>query len=166
MLNIVQTKLALLSLLSIFSSSIFSQELPIRLPAWVHLPNTVDAYNLAILPNGTFRWNADGCDYGIGGAGLWKQEADMLVFYASGSKGFHWTTHGWVREVLVKSHNSGIQTTIANTQYEPQIWEPGLVCAQCEGSLLGPTGQPIACSNKKEEFKKSWLSKPTPANSH
>lgn len=148
-LKTAHLKMASLLLLASFSNIAFSQELNHKLIGWFYRPQKIDAMNLAILPNGTFRWHVDGCDYADGGKGLWRQEGDMLVFYSRDGKGFTWSDGSMrtkVLEVHVKTHSAGILTTITNRDNTPQLWEFGAVCAQCEGAKFGPTGLPKVCT--------------------
>jgi hypothetical protein len=148
MLKTAPLKMASFLLLAFFSNLVFSQELPNQLIGWFHRPQKIDAINLEILPDGTFRWHSNGCDYANGDEGLWRQEGNLLVLNSRNGKGFYWSAGSMTTKVLevhIKPHGEGI-TTITNRDDSPQLWEFGAVCAQCEGAKFGPTGMPKVCT--------------------
>jgi hypothetical protein len=144
------------------SSVATAEGFPFELPAWFHRPHTGDSYNIGILKNGTFIWRLNGCDYAGLGYGLWRQEGNQIVLYGRDNKFFSWSGKSseiYVKEVVVTPISGGIQTTVPNSEYSPVFWVPGIICAQCEGALLGPTTEVQACSQEEEERIKQLLSR-------
>lgn len=111
----------------------------------------VDATNLEIKSDGTFRWSIEGCDFGGGDCGTWTLDPDGLGIRLNGTRegGFTWSSDGSfktpVTSLRVTRTNDASAVLVtdpndASASKPSQRWESGRVCAICGGNL-GPTGQ-------------------------
>lgn len=104
-----------------------------------HLPMTVDATNLELLADNTFRWSISGCDFFGGDKGRVSVEADELVLLpAEGASTFLWNNgelSSRVSEVRLEVSEGGLIDSQSG-----QSWVAGGVCSICGGGL-GPSGQ-------------------------
>ena len=109
---------------------------------------TVDATNLELSPDQTFRWGIYGCDFGGGGAGRWEVDGDNVVLLpVAGEDTFTWMANGsFVNATERVELSSGrFEGEITANGSGPggafaQTWAEGGTCAVC-GGMLGPTGQ-------------------------
>lgn len=106
----------------------------------------VDATNLEIKADGTFRWTIEGCDFGGGDCGVWKAhpEGGIVLRPAAGDTSFEWMGSGF-RDAASALRVTRVGDTVVirgtvGGEVRDQKWELGRVCAQC-GGTLGPTGQ-------------------------
>ncbi len=112
------------------------------------VPDKVDATNLVLEADGTFRWTIDGCDFGGGDCGVWKrsQPHTIVLLPSPGKTKFNWNGGVGVSAVtemnVVGDPSGDLVMQISSPGEKPlaQRWKQGRVCAVCGGGL-GPTGQ-------------------------
>ena len=123
-------------------------------PAELHLVGAVDAVDLSLDADGTFRLFVFACDAAGCSTGVWRNEGDAVVLSPrEGEAGFFWPHSGEPTSVrLVPDSATTVQAQVASVDGEPQIWASGLICAACCGGL-GPAGVyscadplPLVCS--------------------
>ena len=110
--------------------------------------DTIDAHDLVILPDHTFFWEVNGCDFHGGGCGVWVADGTNLVLTAAApGKSLNWAGVPPATKVTLTPTKSGVLSARIDTVSGPlvQTWIPGQVCAVCGGGL-GPTEKPKACS--------------------
>lgn len=118
---------------------------------WHHAQ--IDATNLEIRSDGTFRWGIDGCDFLGGDTGVWRTVGVEVELAADAGR----TTFAWVDDVSfanqvqwvrLSSPGEGTLTISGSIDGKPfsQQWTRGGVCPTCGGEL-GPTSKPKLCSD-------------------
>lgn len=119
--------------------------LPAAFEGYFHYEQ-IDATNLRLEEDGTFRWTISGCDFGGGDEGRWTVDGDKVLLRSATAAPLTWSHDGSfafrVDEVEL-SAGSGTLTAIGRNggadAFE-QTWLAGGACAICGGDL-GPTGQ-------------------------
>jgi hypothetical protein len=110
----------------------------------------VDATNLDIRADGSYQWSIEGCDFGGGQCGTWKQNDAGNLVLESGSAEIEWSYDGSFKQPLrtlsVKKNGEDVSVVgeTKDGKTFTQSWKKGRSCAVCGGNL-GPTGQE-ACS--------------------
>lgn len=106
----------------------------------------VDATNLQLDADGTFRWTIEGCDYGGGQCGRWTKDAAGEIMLSAGDAELEWSWDGsfkqgmrWLR-VSKTSDGVHVEGETTSSEHVRQEWKAGRACAVCGGNL-GPTGQ-------------------------
>jgi hypothetical protein len=114
-----------------------------------HLPNMVDAVNLQLAEDGTFRWKIDGCDFEDGDRGRWRAKDEKLILTPMPGK----PTFTWVVGLSFGTRLETIEleagdrtgqmfaTGIADGERVDQAWARGGSCVICGGTFGGPSGQ-------------------------
>jgi hypothetical protein len=125
--------------------------LPDDLKGFFHLPG-VDATNLRLDEDRTFRWTIAGCDFGGGDSGRWLADHGGIVLLGEGDdESFTWVHQGTfafpVGDVTLIATEEGLIARLSGRDgsLPEQLWERGGACPECGGSL-GPTGQ-CACDD-------------------
>lgn len=124
-----------------------------------HLEGVVDAVNLELYSDGTFRLQVQGCDYGSLECGRWESNAGVVKLVPrAGQENVLWfaqsSFRAEVQDLAVSrtEHGLHVEGSSSHAGAFVQDWHTGGTCADCGGSL-GPTGRkacdtPIApCSN-------------------
>lgn len=106
----------------------------------------VDATNLQLDADGTFRWTIEGCDFGGGQCGTWTKNASGEIMLSAGDAELEWSWDGsfrqgmrWLR-VSKTADGVHVEGETTSSEHVTQEWEAGRSCAVCGGNL-GPTGQ-------------------------
>jgi hypothetical protein len=118
-----------------------------------HLPDQVDAANLAFLEDGLLVWAMYGCDFCAIDGGVWEQAGETLVLTPFvGQQTMPWIHDGSFTTPLTSATASlgpsagevTIEGTLATDGSTfQQVWTKGRVCAHCTGEG-GPSGT-VAC---------------------
>jgi hypothetical protein len=138
---------------SITATHAVEYEKPSSVPYGIyHLPDKIDAFNIELSKNNTFRWGFYGCDSGANDKGrLTISEGAVFLIPDEGQEYFKWVHGGGINEVsqikltLSKSDKEIIaigKGTINGVDFE-QVWKAGGMCAKC---MIGPWGQE-SCEN-------------------
>lgn len=116
------------------------------LPLGTYHLDQVDATNLDLRADGTYQWSIEGCDFGGGQCGTWKQDDAGNLLLTGGSAEIVWTFEGSfkqpMRTLAVKKDGEDV-TVVGETKGGKQVsqkWKKGRRCAVCGGNV-GPTGQ-------------------------
>lgn len=112
------------------------------------VPDKVDATNLVLEADGTFRWTIDGCDFSGGDCGIWKrsQPHTIVLLPSPGKAQFAWDGRegaGAVTQMNVVGDANGdlvMPISVPGAKPLAQRWKQGRVCVVCGGGT-GPTGQ-------------------------
>lgn len=124
-----------------------------------HLEGVVDAVNLELYADGTFRLAVNGCDYGSLECGRWESNAGVVKLVPNASQ----TNVLWfaqssfraeVQNLVVARTENGLHVEGSSSHAGAfvQDWHTGGTCAECGGGE-GPSGRkacdtPISpCSN-------------------
>lgn len=109
-----------------------------------YLPGQVDEVNLAVRPNGTFRWRIVGCDFGAIEDGNWVSEGPsaMRLIPAAARTDFFWvkepTFRHRVTSLSVVKERDDLRIVGSDVE---QTWKRGRICARCgTPGFLGPSG--------------------------
>jgi hypothetical protein len=120
-----------------------------------HLEGEVDAVNLELYADGTFRMRVNGCDYGSLECGRWESNGGVVKLVPKdGAENVHWfaqsSFRAEVKELVVSRTDNGlhVEGATAHAGAFVQDWHTGGTCADCGGSL-GPTGR-SACETPIE----------------
>jgi hypothetical protein len=110
-------------------------------PLEVHLTGVVDAMNLGLDVDGTFRLLVDGCDFGDCVVGAWTLVQDAIVLTpGEGESAFDWPPAGRAAAVrLTRDSPTSLRAEVPSGSFDAGIWAAGLVCPECCGGL-GPSG--------------------------
>jgi hypothetical protein len=106
----------------------------------------VDATNLELRADGTYRWTIEGCDFGGGQCGYWKKALSGEVMLSAGDADLEWSWDGSFKQKMrwlsVTKTADGVRVVgeTSSSQKVTQDWKTGRSCAVCGGNL-GPTGQ-------------------------
>ena len=121
--------------------SVVSEPLEWPPPGALHLAGAVDAIDLSLDADGTFRLFVFACDSGSCSSGVWRTEGDAVVVSPSeGAAGFYWPRFQDPTSVrLTPDSATTVQAHAIGVEAEPQTWAAGLICAACCGGL-GPAG--------------------------
>jgi len=127
------------------------QTLPVAYSGVFH-HDAVDAVNLRINDDGTFKWTIYGCDFGASVEGVWTRSGDRIVLRSADGAQLDWSNAGSFRfpvdyvEVVAVDGQLDVtgKTNLGGVAFE-QTWPSGGVCVAC-GGQLGPTGQ-CACAD-------------------
>jgi hypothetical protein len=105
-----------------------------------HLPERIDAADLQLNADGSFRWVVFGCDFGGGDLGRWRSGGDSLTLLPREGRGkLRWFGNAALAEVesvTLRASDDGLEVSVGD---ELQTWRAGGLCAICGGGL-GPTG--------------------------
>jgi hypothetical protein len=109
-------------------------------PGELHLTGAADAVNLALDADGTFRAFLFGCDVGTCAAGIWRADGDAVTCLpADGEATFDWPSVGPASSAeIVRDSATTLQVRVVGLQPVTEIWEFGLICAEC-CTGLGPS---------------------------
>ncbi len=114
-----------------------------------HLPNVVDAVNLEIYADGSFRLGVNGCDYGALECGRWEKQGEGIVLLPKpGAPNVFWfaqsSFRAEVKELAISRTPGGLRVEGASSHAGSfvQEWDSGGTCAVCGGGE-GPTGQKV-----------------------
>lgn len=105
----------------------------------------VDATNLELASDGTFRWGIFGCDFAGAGAGLWRVDGDALVLHpVEGEQSFTWVHDGSfaarMTRLEVRHGDTPEVLEVRGMDDLEQTWAAGGTCAICGDDWPGPTG--------------------------
>lgn len=110
-----------------------------------HLEGTVDAVNLVVVPDGSFFWTINGCDFFGGDCAIWtKQGVDIELRPIDARLLFRWVQGGSFATEVVRvtlrpagpDQVTADGVTTGGTAFK-QRWSLGQICPSCGG--LGPT---------------------------
>jgi hypothetical protein len=115
--------------------------------ALYHL-DEVDAVNLGLYDDGTFRLAVGGCDYGSLECGRWGRDGEkMRLLPRAGRQHVLWFAQSSfmakVPEIVLTRNAPGGATAVGSSEHAGpfrQDWLPGGTCAEC-GAQLGPAGR-------------------------
>lgn len=120
-----------------------------------HLEGVVDAVNLELYADGTFRLHVNGCDYGSLECGRWqKSDGVVKLVPREGANNVFWFAQSSFRaevsSLVVSRTEQGlhVEGSSAHAGAFVQDWHSGGTCANCGGSE-GPTGR-SACETPIE----------------
>ncbi|MGB5810798.1 MAG: hypothetical protein WBG86_09725 [Polyangiales bacterium] len=111
-----------------------------------HLPDRIDAVNLELREDGTFRWMISGCDFFGGSQGVWRGEPGRAVLLPEAGE----TTFRWIDDVSTVPEREKVELTPGRYEGEmfavgvtgrdgyDQRWLRGGLCPICD-TLLGPS---------------------------
>jgi len=110
-----------------------------------HLEGAVDAVNLVVVPDGSFFWTINGCDFFGGDCAVWtKHGVDIELRPTDARLLFRWVQGGSFATEVVRvtlrpagpDQVTADGVTTGGTAFK-QLWSLGQICPSCGG--MGPT---------------------------
>lgn len=110
-------------------------------PLEVYLTDSVDAVNLSLDTDGSFRIFVDGCDYFGCESGVWTLELDDVVLRPPEGAGWvDWPGSPAAPSMrLTRGTDGVVYSLVDETSDEKLTWERGTICPRCTASP-GPGG--------------------------